>query len=457
MKKQTVFVSMFVVLALAAIACGIGSAATPLAPQGTDTPIPTLTLAGEVMILDAVAFTYGQEYIVDGLVQNNTNWTLTSIALAIEIKDSFGNSLLKDSQGNVTASLKINPSLVTLLPGEKSPFHYDLYMTGMEPASYTVTVTGWEPAQIKRADMEVRNTQVVEVNSFQTMSGDWLRLSGQVVNLSNQWVEIRNIAASGQDAQGQLLAVAGAFDWAVLLAPSGDAQGRDRTPFEMAFPNRGKVNDWAFYLGGEEVEGRAQYLPEVEITNHYFDANGDLHLVGWETNNGSDTVVQAIAAGAYAQDGTVLDVSFFGPSVRIAPGDRYPFDVSHFDVLKTYPQQARQVDHFSAQAEPWILGQDSSSYLDLQTVNDHIEKSGTTWVVTGDIVNTSDKDLTLEVVTVSISDAQNNLVAVNFSIVSTGNAIAPNETTHYRVTILLDPRADASKFTYSTAVQGTYK
>jgi hypothetical protein len=87
-----------------------------------------------------------------------------------------------------------------------------------------------------------------------------------------------------------------------------------------------------------------------------------------------------------------------------------------------------------------------------------VQKDGATWTFNGNIINTSDKSLSGATVVVMVIDAQNKLVAMQYtSIFPNGDAIEPGETNAYSVSVDLDPAADATGFTSTTVIVGDVK
>lgn len=478
MKRVSLVIPSFAaILILTVLACGGGPMLTPTPkplPMPTITRTPPATkvptqppLTGEVTILDTSAFMFLQQYCVVGIIRNDTNQALKSIELTIKMTDASGNSLLKDNDGKTIPTDQFNPAMGHLLPGEEGPFIYISGYLSAEPASYKVTVTGQQLTQFARANVEVRNAQMVNTNYWLYTNGDFLQLNGVVINLSDQWINVGNISGAGLDAQGNILTAQWAMDWAPLLAPVGDPQGRDRTPFKIGLPNPGNVTHWAFYVDAEPLDGFVRDPGNqfaLEVANHYLDSRGDYHIVGWMVNNSSmGVIVPSIVGGVFASDGTVLEVSMgsAGTSFYVEAGSRVPFDVTNFDIIKTQPQQASRLDHCTVQflLNQVFLSQEAASvaeYVNLQSKNDQVQKGHEAWVITGDFTNTSDKNLRWVDIIVLIYNSQGDLVATGTGFVSPpSGVIAPNKTSHYQTRILIDPTVDYSQFTYEVLVRGS--
>ncbi len=112
----------------------------------------------------------------------------------------------------------------------------------------------------------------------------------------------------------------------------------------------------------------------------------------------------------------------------------------------------------SIQADPWFTYPPTNDVVDLAASGEAVTKNTSTWTFEGNVVNTSDKSLSGATVVVMISDAQNTLVAMEYTSISpAGTAIAPGESNPYSVSIYLDPAVNNSGFTTSTLVIGDVK
>jgi hypothetical protein len=116
------------------------------------------------------------------------------------------------------------------------------------------------------------------------------------------------------------------------------------------------------------------------------------------------------------------------------------------------------VNTTSIQADPWFTYPPTNDVVDLAASGETVTKNTSTWIFEGNVVNSTDKSLSGATVVVMITDAQNKLVAMEYTSISpTGTAIAPGDTNPYSVSIYLDPSANNSGFTTSTVVIGDVK
>jgi hypothetical protein len=408
---------------------------------------------GELSISSSNSFvdSYGT-YRVVGLVENNTNDVFSAIELSIEIKDEAGNSLLKDDAGSSTPNTLIYPFLYTIAPGEGSPFEYSFDTTGGVPASYDVSIAGKQAGNANRATLQSDKVQNVDDGS------GWFYLTGELVNTGNQWAHINSLAGGVMDESNSLLSTDWTSTYTTELAPAGDALGRDRTPFQVNFPNPGGSTQWKLYWDADNIENVVDNPLAITTNNFYFDQYGSAHLVGWITNQSDQTLDSLVIAGLRAADGTVLDSSYAYVPIPVKPGANDPFSISSFGSVDFNANQASRVNTASAQADPWFTTPPTSEQVDLFASDETVQKNGATWIINGSVANSSDKDLSGITVVVMVLDSQNLLVAMEYaSISSSGEAIVIGETKPYSITILLDPAADTNSFTTTTLVIGDVK
>jgi len=448
--KITVF-ALVLVLVTSVQACVKPTIMTSTSqPPLANTPVNSpreLFIASTSAFIDA----FGVYHIV-GQVDNNGSTVLNSIQLTVEIKDAAGNSLLKDENGNSMPGENIYSLLYTLAPGVSSPFDYTYDTTKGTPASFNVKITSQATGETNRATLIEENIQVVDDGS------GWFYLTGKLINSGSQWAHINGLAGAVLDDSNSVLSASRTDTYTTELAPAGDALGRDRTPFEIKFPNPGGSTQWALYWDAVATDNVTDYPMEVKITNYYFDRDGSAHLVGWITNNSDQLLDSLVIGGLYTADGTVLDSSYAFVPVPVKPAAETPFSISSFGIVENKFDQASLVSTYTAQLDPWRTAPPAYEFIDLSASGETVLKDGVTWTVSGSVINSSDKNLSGATVVVMVKDTQNKLVAMEYtSINPAGDVIAPNETNTYSVTVHLDPAADPTLFTATTLVVGAVK
>lgn len=342
--------------------------------------------------------------------------------------------------------------LYTLSPGEASPFEYSYETKQGTPASFNVAISGQQTGSVNRASLTTENVQLVDDGQ------GWYYLTGELVNTSNQWAHINSMAGAVLDDSNRVLSADWTATYATEVAPAGDDAGRDRTPFEINFPNPGGATKWHVYLDADVTDSVIDYPMGVTISNTYFDQYGSFHVVGWLANN-SDKLLDSLAvAGVYGADKTVLDSSYSFIPIPVKPGAKAAFSVSSFSSINYNPNQASLVSTTSIQADPWFTYPPTNAVVDLSASGETITKNGGTWTFDGSVSNTSDKSLSGATVVVMVMDAQNKLIGMEYTSISpSGDAIAPGETNSYSVQVYLDPKADTSGYATSTVVVGDVK
>jgi len=448
-RKMTVY-ALFAGLPFFLAACGITKLINPAQPLVANTPLPS---SGSLSITSTNAFTdqFGSYHVV-GAVHNSTAGPLTAIQLTIAIKDAAGNSLLKNDSGAPVPNLVFSPMLSSLAPGESSPFDYSYDTRKGTPANYAVKIIGYQSGQVDRAALKVVNPQIADDQK------GTLYLSGKLTNTGSQWVHINALAGAVVGSGEAPLSAGSSFIFDSELAPSGDANQRDQTPFVISFPSPGAGQvDWRIYWDANLASAPADYSTDLAFTNSYFDQNGAYHIVGYVTNKTTTTMNPLLVAGLYAQDGTVLDAAYSFLTAPVEPGKNIPFDLSYFGSVNSNKAQASRVRTFSVQVDPARTKVPDGPSAALAPSDVRIQKDGAVWTFSGAATNSTGKDLSGATVIVSIMDAQNNLVAVvSSNVLPSSGSYSPGSGISYQLVAALDPTVDATGFKATTMVIGNY-
>jgi hypothetical protein len=419
-------------------------------PTATTSPLTDLQVIDSTSFLDS-----NNDFHVVGEVKNNTTHILNGMQLTIVIKDAAGNSLLKDTNNNIVASLVINPILNNLASGETSPFSYTLFSGSgaPDPKSVSVAPASQKPSDVKLAAVEIQHAQMSSNGQ-----GNYL-LSGMIVNKSSTPVEIHNLAAALLDNNKKVIAADYSVDYSVYLLPSGDPNKLDSTPFYLRMTDPpSQPADWKIYLDAEEVDQAIASSFKIYITNHFFDSSGAFHIVGTVTNTSTGTLTARIVAGLYDKNGAVLDAYSTGSPVNLAANEIIPYDVSTFENVNANPGAASALDHFTVQIDNYYTSQPNISSVALTSTHDAAAKDGNVWTVTGQVTNNSGKALSIETIVVGIYDRTGKLMAVNSGwILPSGDTIANDSVDNYSVVVSLDPAAVTTDYTLKTLVKGELK
>jgi hypothetical protein len=475
MKQKPLFaiIAVITALALAGLACGGGAAptetsapptkkpaatATEAAPPPTPKPTkPAAVAAGDLVVVNQFLFQDSSGYYhIVGKIHNDTEKALTDIELTVEVTDADGNTLLRDNSDNPADTQTFNPLLWTVGPGENSPFDFYFYTEAGEPDQFNVTVTGQRTGEVRRGNLQIENEQLVSDGSGS------LYFTGELVNLGESFIQIHGLAGAVLDDQDNVVAANAYGPMARMLLPAGEQEGYDRTPFRIRIDDPGEVaTQWAAFWDADEVDSLDTFDITLDPQNNYFDTFDSLHLVGLLTNNSDEVLSISLVAGIFADDDTVVDADTWTSPFYLEPGATLPYSFDYFSHVNRSADAANQAARSVVQVDPYWTSPTSFEVVTLETENDSGDLDGSDsdqiWRFTGDVTNTSDKELSSLVVVVGVFDGD-TLVATSWtSVYPSGDSIAPGDTNPYELTIYLDPAVDGSQFTFETFVQGYVK
>lgn len=441
-------------IALSLGACGKGAAPTAMPDTPALPALPVSPAGGELEILHVSLFadSWGRFHLV-GELQNQTAVTLTSIRLTIEVRDAEGNSLLRNESGGAVEDLSLAPLLESLAPGEATPFVYSFSPAGNPPASYQAAVAAYAAGQVQRADLGTGKVELVNDGRGS------LYLSGELVNRGGRWARVVALAGAGLDADGQVATAASTVVYLTMLAPAGDALGRDRTPFlvELPAPPAAGLAP-RLYVDAVVAEAPPEYGLTATVTNRYFDSSDGFHLVGVVSNPSAAWLQTLVVGGLYAEDGVALDAAWSFLPIALAPGASAPFDLASFGSVDGNAKQASRIVRATVQTDPWYTSPAPHEMVFLTAFGSEILQQGAEWTFRGSFTNDSGRDLIGATVVIAVYDGQRTLAATASAyLVPAGDRIAPGQTVPYEVTILLDPRADTAGYAYQVIVQGEVK
>jgi hypothetical protein len=457
MWRNTSFTLLSLALVIGLTACGGRSAATG-ASSSADSEGPGGAAVAppggeEIVMVSQTAFLdrWGYFHIV-GEVRNDSAQPLTAIVLEVELTDEGGNSLVVDEAGNRLPAARFSPMLTTLAPGEVAPFAYAYDMRLGTPAAYRVMVAGYQGGAVERANLVIEHL---------TMTDDgrgMLYLTGEILNVGNEWVQIHALAGGVLDAEGMLHSA----DWTPvfmsMLAPAGDIAGRDRTPFVIQLPHPGAgARIPTVYLDADLADAPPPLLVAVDNTNAYFDQYGGYHIVGALTNQTAQPLNLVLVAGLYAADGTVLDAAVQPVPLTLEPGERTPFEIASFTSLDFNPSLAGQLMSHSVRVDPARIASPTATPVRLATSGDRVSLAGSTLVVSGAVVNSSAAPLARITVLATLVDETGAPVMSGYAYLfpSAGSgAIRPGETSPYEIRIEMAPGLDMTRMGIVTLAQG---
>ena len=447
MKIKLVSMILIALIAFGTAGCGAKANVENL-------PAPA-TAGGELIILSSTAFTddWGWYHVV-GEIQNNTGIPYTSIEIAVEVRDADGNTLLKDSSGSPKERVNFTPLLETIAPKTTAPFEYSFDPEGAVPATYTITIWTFMTGMTDYPAIAYEN-----IGWVNDSSGSFY-LSGDLVNPGSEWVQVNGLAGAGLDPNSQVVTAGWSATHASVLAPAGDANGLDRTPFiiQFAVPRTAEVTQWALFWDVTTSEAPVDYGLQVEITNNYFDEVDNFHIIGRVTNGSTEKVRAQLIGGVYGADGVALDATWSVVPLIIDPGATVPFDLSSFNNVNWNLKLSSQIQGFTVRVDPSFTYVPTWEVVPLNSNNDVVTIEGGSWTINGNVLNTSGKELSGETVVVSIYDPQGKLVTTTSTRISPeGEAITDGQNSNYEVVLYFAPNVDVSGYTYRTIVQGEVK
>src|SRR5215216_3235671 len=303
------FIALFA--ALITFACGGGAVATATSVPAEITPAveptePVMQVEGELEITNSTSYVDGfNDYTVVGEITNNTNQTLENITLSLSISDESGTSLLKDENDSPVESIEIQPYIGVLDPGVVAPFSYYISADDVQPAKFEVSVKSYDQSSAPElADFDVQN-----VNLTETDNGDII-ITGEMVNLSSEEVELESMAGAVLDESKNILAANFTLTYSHYMYPAGDPQGRDRSPFIVQlYGPIANIAHWKVYARGVTSNKDLSDDMDIQVSTSYVDAYGTYHLVGTLTNNGSSQISPSLIGGLYSSEKTLFDVA----------------------------------------------------------------------------------------------------------------------------------------------------
>jgi hypothetical protein len=447
--QRKVFLSLAVTsLILSLLGCSSSGSGTPRPGVGTpalnaaETPLPSgVDLSANLTVSSATGFTTAEgRYLVVGEVTNNANTPATSIELTLEIKDASGASMLKDYGGTTIPSITLHPMVPTIAPGMSSPFSYDPFFDASTPTPATVKVTVTSAISTEASQVEIIADHVQLVHDSLNYF-----LTGELVNSTADWVLVNGLSGGVVDSGEQLLSAS--KGWSNLeLAPAGDALGRDRLPFMISIPMPGgNEPQWKLWWEAETTAIPIDYSIEINMTNTYFDASGQYHVVGTSTNHADVALYTLIFAGVYAQDGTVLDAFLVEAYLPAAPGQAVPFDITPFYPISKLPDQRARVNYVSLNVLPVSTHVYTVDKLELTSPDEVVEIfGGSTLIFNGSFTNTTDTAVANPILVAALYDQAHKLVAAHMGYL---NGMAPGAKTGYAFGIPLDPSVDPASLT----------
>ena len=457
--------SVLLLLALVALACGRGALPpSPTAPPATSAARSSATPGSGGLVAGALEVRGTSSYVdsfnyyhVVGEVFNGAEQPLTGIELQVNVADASGQPAV-DGDDRPLDGETFSPLLYTLAPGESAPFDFFRILPDRADTAgweASVSVANQTTAELERAAVEVTNGRVVTNDNGTTY------ITGEVFNRAATPAKISGLAAALKAADGRVLAANASSDYMVLLAPAGDPSGGDHTPFVLSIDGPADSGSQAaFYVDAEVATPQTAAADvAVRVTHRFSDEFDDLHLGATITNNGAQMLTVRLVAGLYAADGAVLDAASDSAPIYVAPGATVPVSFEYFDRLNRRAEDQALIDRVTVQVDPFWTYPITYAVAELHTANEVKEPVGTAqYSFRGDVVNSSEAELTSATLILAIYDGANNLVSSGWTnVYPQDETFSPGETLPFDMSVYLPTDTDLSNFTFTTIVQGYVK
>lgn len=202
------------------------------------TPVPTAEGAGVLQVKITNTYTdqdYTPKHHVAGTITNTSADVYSNVKMTMQAVNSKGVSVLTDYLGNPIECIDAYTDIAYIWPGESVPFDITFYVSS-PPADISVVITHlYNSSSLGYVRANVR----LENLSFKKGGNGYVYITGELVNLESTWVNAGRVYGVTLDDKGTVLSgdLTVYHRWA--LAPSGDAQGRDRTPLMIEVPDPG--------------------------------------------------------------------------------------------------------------------------------------------------------------------------------------------------------------------------
>ena len=451
------------VVAIMTFACG-GTAATATsvpeqpATQAAEVAKPTAETvseaAGDLEIISVTSYVDAyNDYNVAGEIKNNTNRTLENITLNLSIKDANGTSVLTDSSDAAVDSVEIQPFIGTLAPGTGSPFSYYMSIDDQAPADFDVSIASYDQVSAP----ELAKIDLANVNSAELDNGNVI-ITGELVNLSDEQVELESVAGSMLNEDLQVLGANSSQTYQRYLYPAGDADKRDRTPFiVLMYGPLENATRWKVYARAIESTSTPSEDVQVQWSNSYFDPYGTYHMLGTLTNNGSEQLSPSLLGSVQSPDQAILDVASVNVPIYLNAGESVGFDITAFQVMNYIPDDTISGSDMNVRPDLYWTFPTDYEVVNLTANDVSLTQNDYDWTVRGTVVNTSDKPLSSVSIVAQISDASGQLVATNSVGVyppDGSETIDPGDSLEFEITLYTPDGLDLSNLTQQFFVQG---
>ncbi len=441
-------------LALALAGCG-GSAEPTQAPAATEPPAaqptaapPTATLEPTpeptqepaLVVEDVSTFVDSANfYYVVGLITNYYDQTASGIEIGLKGIDPDGNEVFTDTTWLLTDNIR---------PGDSAPFIWwtsDEVPDGIE----------WEIDVVsKDLQADFADGELDIINDTINWTDDYIYITGEVINQSEEPTKLDSLAAAAIDAEGRILTASYVDVAAYYYAPGDSAPFRitlDASPDLVE-----QIADYVVYVDAVLASPEEAYSYDFGEDEYiYLDKYDDMHLVGEVTNLNDVPLNLRLVAGLYDENGVVLDADYLDLAIdSLASQQTGSYDFDGWSVIRALPDLVDQVAYYSVQVDPYWTFKDEESYLDIQVENVVTNAENGLWEIEATLVNNSGQDADDVLVLMELRDAATGqLLAFDYSYLfeSLGNGAqaAFDDRLYY------NPNLDSTTLEFSIKALGT--
>lgn len=452
--------SLFIILVFGISACGAPAPAavtsTP-APASALTPTLSAIQACEADKIDIAEVHWFREpdgaWRVVGMMHNNSPHPIAKVITGVETFDKNG----KPANPGGAEGEDVSAYPLNLLPGGQAPF------------------TAWIKREIPNLDHFVIEkddcvvTEPAERIQVQERGGRWLvddaglaQVSAEVFNPGPQPALVNGMMVAVFDASDKLLTADYANVTPRILAPG--ESGPVRATLALPPGGTAQIKSYKLYMDALVVAPSPTLLDaqkDIRVETETIDDAGHFHLVGTITNSGSKNLMASVQATVYTDPAksAVADAAFFNTLIPLAPGENLPFDLTDWGALNG---QAGLWDSLSGQkaavvlrVEPFRTWATDTAVASLTVMAQPPVFSAGQALFTGQVKNETGRNVILGNVTVVLRDKQSGkIVAAGQTPLDIVNKLAPGETLHYTVVILLGADFGPQTVEYTVSAWG---